>query len=60
MFRSVAGQPINDADEPRHAAAATVYGNGNGMVETGHNTAINTEIKLNKLQLSVPLGSANR
>jgi len=37
LFRSVAGQPIIDADEPRHTAAATataaVYGNGNGYRE---------------------------
>ena len=30
VVRSVDGQPIIDADEPRHTAAATVYGNCNG------------------------------
>jgi len=32
LFHSIAGQPIIDADEPTHTAAATVYGKGNGKM----------------------------
>ena len=38
LFCSVAGQRIIDTNEPRCTAAATVYGNGNGMMETRHNS----------------------